>query len=117
MRPSPIANPHHLPHHILRLREIHKRLAPQLHAELALVGAGVDAHDAEPHRFGELHAHVADAAAAAGEDGPVARLERGFEERAVDGAAGAHDGAGGEVVDARGDAGGVAGGAEDVSGR
>jgi len=116
MRALPIANPYHLPRNILRLRKIDKRLTAQFHTEIALVVTAVDAHDAHAHCFGELHAHVADAASGAREDGPVAWLEAGFAKGGVDGAAAAHDGAGGEVVDAVWDAGGVAGGAKDISG-
>ena len=57
---------------------------------------------------------MANTAAAAGEDGPVAGFELGFDKGAVDGRAGTHDWAGGEVVDAIGDAGCVAGWGSDV---
>ena len=57
---------------------------------------------------------MTDSSAAARKDGPVTGFELGFDEGAIDGGAGTHDWAGGEVVNAIGDAGCVAGWGGDV---
>ena len=97
-----------LRHDVPGLFEVDEVLGAHFETEFLLFGTGVDDDGPESHCFGELDALNADAAAAAGEDDPFAWLELGFDEGAVDGAGGTHDGAGDEVVDAVGDGGCVA---------
>ena len=69
--------------------EVQKHLGTQLLAHLILVLSGINGDNTASHGLGVLHAKVADTAASAGDDDPVAGLEVGFFEGGPDGCAGA----------------------------